>query len=162
MPDGDSQMSMRMRFVILIGGTILLLVGWFALAFRPASSKLAEVKDQVATVRAEIAALETRLATLQALKANEKELKAQAAKFKKALPAEPAVSTYIRQMQRIAEEAGIDWISVTPTVPSEPPAPAVAAPPPTDGTAPAPSPATSPPPGTATAAGSTPPVPAVT
>lgn len=111
-------MSMRMRFIALGGGMFVLLLGWFFLAFRPASSELADVKSQVETVRGEIVALEAKLAQLQELKRNEKELREQAARFERGLPEEPAVPEFIRQVQQIADESGIDFLTIGPSVPS--------------------------------------------
>jgi Tfp pilus assembly protein PilO len=109
----------------------VVLLGWFALVYRPASSRLTEVKGQVAAMQAEVAALEARLARLQELKRNEEELRAQAVRFDKALPADPAVSSYVRQVEGIAKEAGIDFMTIGPGLPAEPTAaaaPAAAAP----------------------------------
>ena len=126
MPRGDGEMSMRIRFVVLTAVTLVVLLGWFALVYRPARSELAEVKTKVQAAQTEVAELEARLARLQVLKRNEKELRAQAVKFDKALPADPAISPYIRQVENIAKEAGIDFISITPSLPGAPTAGAAA------------------------------------
>lgn len=127
-------MSMKMKFLALAAATLLFVGGWYFLGFKPATSKLKEVKAQVDTTRAEVAALEVRLARLQELKRNEKDLRAQAARFDKGLPTTPSVPKFIRQVQGIASEAGIDFLSVAPTVPTAAAAPAPP-PPPADGSA---------------------------
>lgn len=113
-------MSMRMRFVAVAVGTLLITIAWFMLIFRPASSRLSEVREEIETTRTEIAALETKLAQLQELQRNEESLRNQAARFARALPDKPALSTFIRQVHKIAGEANMDWVSVSPSAPGAP------------------------------------------
>jgi Tfp pilus assembly protein PilO len=110
-------MSMRLRFVAVAVGTLLVLVGWFTLVYRPGSANLKEVKAKIVTTQTEIAALEAKLAELQELQRNEKTLRAQAATYARALPPLPALSTFIRQVQKIADESDVNWVSITPSTP---------------------------------------------
>lgn len=112
-------MSMRMKFVALTVATLLFVIGWFFVGFKPASSRLAEVKDEVETTRTEIAALQARLARLQELKLNEAQLRADAERYDRGLPTRPAVSDFIRQVQDAANNAGIDFLTISPSVPAE-------------------------------------------
>jgi Tfp pilus assembly protein PilO len=109
---------MRVRFIALVAATVLFVAGWFFLGFKPAGTKLEEVKDQVEAKQAEVAALEARLARLQELKRNEKQLKEEAARLDKGLPKKPALPTFIRQVQAAANDAGINWLSIAPSTPS--------------------------------------------
>lgn len=113
-------MSMRMRFVALSVATLLFALAWFFVGFKPANSELTEVKGKVQAAQAEVAALQARLTRLQELKRNAKELRKESARLEKGLPTEPAVSTFIRQVQEAANQAGIDFLSVSPSVPSAP------------------------------------------
>ncbi len=119
---------MKMRFVALIVATFVLLGGWFFAAFKPAQSKLGEVRAQVETTKTEVVSLTQKLEHLQALKRDEKSLRAQAARFREALPTKTAVSDFIRQVQDAAEEAGIDFLTVTPSLPTAPTVVAAVAP----------------------------------
>ena len=116
-------MSMKAKFIALTVGTLLLVVAWFFLGFKPASSKLKEVKDEVTQTENEIAALETRLATLQELKRNAKQLRADARRYAEGLPTKPAVSDFIRQVQEQASDSGIEFLTVAPSAPSAPSGP---------------------------------------
>jgi Tfp pilus assembly protein PilO len=107
-----------MRFVAVAVGTVLVVVAWFTLLYRPGSADLKEIRAQIETTETEIAALETKLAQLQELQRNEKQLREQAAKFARALPRLPELSTYIRQVQKIADESDIAWVSVSPATPA--------------------------------------------
>ena len=122
---------MRMRFIALASALLLFSLGWFFIGFKPAGSKLSEVKLQVETKRSEVAALEARLARLQELKRNAKQLREESARLDKGLPDKPAVQTFIRQVQQAANDAGINFLSIAPSTPaaaSPAAAPAPAAP----------------------------------
>jgi Tfp pilus assembly protein PilO len=109
---------MKMRFVSLIAVSLVVLIAWFALAFKPARSKLADVRADVKTTQDEVAQLTAKLQELQNLKANEKELRAEFKKFANALPVEPALSDFILSVQDAADQAGIDFLSITPSLPA--------------------------------------------
>jgi Tfp pilus assembly protein PilO len=124
-------MSMRTRFIALVALTVVVAGAWFGLLFNPSKTKLSEVRAEVTTTRAQVAQLTAKLAELQALKKNAKELRAQAAKFTHALPSTPGVSDFIRDVQNAANEAKIDFVTVSPSLPAAteaaPAAPAPAA-----------------------------------
>lgn len=113
-------MPMRTKFIGLVALTLVVAVAWFALLFNPSKAKLSEVRADVTTTKAEVASLTAKLAQLQELKKNAKELRAQAAKFTHALPSTPAVSDFIRDVQVAANDAKIDFLSVSPGLPAAP------------------------------------------
>jgi Tfp pilus assembly protein PilO len=122
---------MRMRFVALVALSLVVTIIWYTAAFKPSRTKLADVRADVVRTEAEVAALTTKLAQLQELKRNEKQLREEFAKFKDAVPVEPAVSDFILDVQDAANQAGIDFLSIAPSLPAAPTggAAAVAAPP---------------------------------
>ncbi len=113
-------MSMRMRFGALILATLVVTVGWFAMVFRPAQARLGEVREEVQQTVDQVAALQTKLTELQALKANEDEVRAEGAKMQAALPTDPKLADFIRLVQNASQEAGIDFLTVTPSLPAAP------------------------------------------
>jgi Tfp pilus assembly protein PilO len=117
---------MKMRFVSLVAVTLVIAIAWYAAAFKPARSKLSDVRADVKTTQDEVAQLTAKLTELQNLKKNEKELRAEFKKFAQALPVEPAVADFILDVQGAADQAGIDFLSITPSLPSAPQAVAVA------------------------------------
>lgn len=113
-------MSMRMRFVGLVALTLVVTVVWYVAAFKPSRTKLGEVRADVERTQAEVASLTAKLEHLQQLKANEKELREEFARFKDALPVEPAVSDFILDVQEAADQAGISFLTIAPALPTEP------------------------------------------
>jgi Tfp pilus assembly protein PilO len=115
-----------MRFVALIALSLVVTIAWYSAAFKPSRAKLGTVRADVERTESEVASLTAKLAELQALKANEKELRKEFAKFKDALPVEPAVSDFILDVQGAADQAGIDFLSISPSLPAAPTTGAVA------------------------------------
>ena len=113
-------MSMRMRFGALILACVVVAAGWFMFVFRPAQADLGEVNDKVEQTVDQVAALQTKLAELQALKANEAEVREEGQKMQAALPTDPRLADFIRLVQNAANEAGIDFVTVTPSLPAAP------------------------------------------
>jgi Tfp pilus assembly protein PilO len=111
---------MRMRFTALVLATVVVAAGWFMFVFRPAQANLGEVNDQVEQTVDQVSALQTKLAELQALKANEDEVRIQGQKMQAALPTDPKLADFIRLVQNAANEAGIDFVTVTPSLPATP------------------------------------------
>lgn len=115
-------MSMKKRFVSLALVSALVTLGWFAFAFRPAQSRLGALNDDVDTTRQEVAALQARLEKLHQLKRNAPEVRAEAARMATALPKdEPRVQDVILQIQDAANASGIDFLTITPSLPAVPP-----------------------------------------
>jgi Tfp pilus assembly protein PilO len=109
-----------MRFVGLIALSLVVLIAWYAAAFKPSRAKLSDVRADVKSTEEQVAQLTAKLAELQALKANEAELRKEFAKYKDALPVEPAVSDFILDVQGAADQAGIDFLSISPSLPAAP------------------------------------------
>jgi Tfp pilus assembly protein PilO len=112
--------SVKKRFVGLALITLIAVVGWFVFAFRPAHSRLSELHAQVDKTQKQVADLEAQLRRLLALQRSEGELKAEATRMSTALPADPKVSDFIIQVQDAANSAGIDFLSISPSLPAEP------------------------------------------
>jgi Tfp pilus assembly protein PilO len=110
---------MRMRFGALGVGTLVLVLGLYMLGIKPSTTKLSEVKADVRTTQDEISALKVKLAELQELKRNEEQLRADVARLSKGLPSDAEVSSYIRQVQQIASDAEMQFLSITPGVPAD-------------------------------------------
>lgn len=113
-------MSMKKRFTALVLITAVGVLGWFALAFRPAHSRLGELRQEVERSRTEVSALEERLQRLIALQRNENSIRDEAERMSAALPTDPAVSDFILRVQDAANAAGIDFLTITPSLPAVP------------------------------------------
>ena len=113
-------MSMKRQFVWLSVACLLAVVAWFGLAFRPAQSQLRDLSAAVATTQQEVTDLEAKLQKLLALQRNSSGARDRAQRLLGALPADPKVSDFILQVQDAANAAGIDFLSIAPSLPAVP------------------------------------------
>jgi Tfp pilus assembly protein PilO len=130
---------MKRRFVALALTCLVATIGWFAFAFRPAQSQIGKLRADVTLTQQQVAELETRLERLLALRDNKAGVRDKALRLVAALPSEAGLPDFIRKMQDAANSAGIDFLSVAPSLPAIPvlPADSISAP---SSSAPAPSP----------------------
>jgi Tfp pilus assembly protein PilO len=131
---------MKKRFVSLGLVCLIALLAWFVAAFRPAHSELGKLHTDVDAAKAKVSSLQSQLQTLIALKNDQAHLRTEATRFATALPKDPKVSDFIIQVQNAANAAGIDFLTITPSLPAVPAALAAATTPtapttPTDGSA---------------------------
>jgi Tfp pilus assembly protein PilO len=135
-------MSVKIRFVALGVASLLVLLLWFGVVYHPASAKLGKLKQDITAAQTQRSQLQAELQRLQTLKANEPLLRADVAKFTAAMPTSPQISAFIRLVQNAADGAGIDFLSVAPSLPAAAqPAAAPAAPAPATSPAPSSTPA---------------------
>jgi Tfp pilus assembly protein PilO len=111
---------MKRRFTSLALICVLVAGGWFFLSFRPASNRLGELRAEVKRNRDEVSALEAKLKRLIALQRNERGARDEANRRLAALPNDPKVSDFIVQVQDAANAAGIDFLSISPSLPAAP------------------------------------------
>ncbi len=107
-------MSRKLRFII--GGVVLLViivVAWFLL--------LSPVRDEIASLEASIASEEDNLATARAklaqaevTKAEGKQNQARLLELAKMVPISSEVPSLLLQIQDLADQSGIEFISITP------------------------------------------------
>lgn len=109
---------MKKRFISLAAVSVVVVGSWFGLAYRPAQSKLSDLRADVTTTRQEVQALESKLQRLLALQANEGGARDAAQRIAGSLPADPKVSDFILQVQDAANAAGIDFLSIAPSLPA--------------------------------------------
>jgi Tfp pilus assembly protein PilO len=112
--------SIKNRFVAVGLLTVIAVLGWFGLAFRPAQSRLNELNSNVSAKQSEVAGLRAQLERLIGLKRNETKVRVQAARMATALPSAPNVPDFIIQLQNAANAAGIDFLSISPSLPALP------------------------------------------
>lgn len=113
-----SGMSMRLKFVLVIIATVVVAAVWFLVSYHPTQHKVAQVRAEVTSVRTQVAGLEAQLKHLQDLQRNEAKLRAKLSRFATALPSDPRLPQFILSVQDAANKAHVDFISVTPALPS--------------------------------------------
>lgn len=123
-------MPMRTRAVLVGVAFVLLVVLWFVFMFRPNQARISELRDQQTATQQEIDMLEGELTRLQGLRDREPELQAELLRLQDALPLDPRLPDFILQIHEAANLAGVDFLSITPSLPAAftPPADAPAPP----------------------------------
>jgi type IV pilus assembly protein PilO len=111
-------MSLKLKMVLVTVATVVVAAGWFLTAYRPTEHHVTQLHSQVATEKQQVASLEAQLAHLQALQRNAPKLQAQLSHLATALPTDPGLPQFILQLQDAANKAGVDFLSVTPSLPA--------------------------------------------
>lgn len=111
-------MSLKMKVALSIVGVVVILAGWFLMVFRPNQQTISDLRDEIEATQEEIVALEAQLLRLQALRDRAPELREEAARFSLALPTSPRVPDFILQVQEAADQARVDFLTITPSLPA--------------------------------------------
>lgn len=111
-------MSVRLRAILMGAGFLVVVLLWFFVGFRPQQDRINELRDQQDQTQSEIQNLRAQLERLQELQRMEPQLRAQASRLQDALPADPRLPDFILQVQDAANLAGIDFLSISPSVPA--------------------------------------------
>jgi Tfp pilus assembly protein PilO len=107
--------------ILSVIGIFVILLAFFFLFIRPRQQELARVEESIVTEEARTQQLETELARLQDLQANAPELQAELATIRGFVPEDDQVPNFIFLVQDAANEAGVDFVSITPELPKPPP-----------------------------------------
>ena len=114
-------MNPRMRLILAVLGVILVLVAFYLLFLRPRQQELTRVQDEVETEEARTVRLQAELERLQDLQANAPELQAELARIRGYVPQDDEVPNFIFLVQDAANQAGVDFVQITPELPKPPP-----------------------------------------
>ncbi len=112
-------MPMRTRAVLVGVVFVLFVVLWFFFMFRPNQARIAELRDQQTATQHEIDSLQAQLTRLQELRDREPELRAELLRLQDALPSDPRLPDFILQIHEAANLAGVEFLSITPSLPAE-------------------------------------------
>lgn len=115
---------------------VLVAAGWFLL-IAPKRAEAAELREETVAAQDRNAQLEVRIAELKEQFAQLPQRKAELAAVRTAMPQEAELATLTRDLQRLAGEAGVTLMTITPTDASSLVAPGAAAPAPAATPAPA-------------------------
>ena len=145
------------RLWLIGGGTVALLLTVIAFFFfiSPQRSETDDVRSQVADAAGQNSVLEHRLAQLREQNKNISRYESDLAAARKALPSTTDVSDFIRSLQSLGAQTGVDVASVTVGTPAPFTPAAVGATTPTAAASPSASASSSPAAGTATGSGAT-------
>lgn len=110
-------MSRRLA-LIGFGAAGVLLVLWFLLLWGPQGGRLDDAKARRAAAENQNGTLEVRLARLQEAQERAPQLLADLERLRAAVPDDPALAQFILDANTIAEDAGVEFLSIAPGVPS--------------------------------------------
>lgn len=110
-------MSRRLRLILL--GLVLLIVvvlSWFFL-LSPLRDSIAETDRAISAEQTRLAAAQAKLAQAEATRLEGKKNRALMLQLSKMVPQSPEVPSLLIQIQDLADQAGIDFIAITPGEP---------------------------------------------
>lgn len=113
-------MTGRTRLILSVVGVVVVLLLGFVFFIRPQQSDLSDLEDQVAQERNETQQLQAELDRLQALQENAPQLQARLDRIRELVPQRNQVPNFIFQVQEAADESGVGFLQITPTLPDQP------------------------------------------
>lgn len=114
-------MNARARMILTVVASALVLAVFFFLFIKPRQTELGQVKDDVEAEQTRTVQLRSELRRLQALQENAPKLEAELARFRELVPRNHEVPNFIFLVQEAADEAGVDFVNITPELPKTPP-----------------------------------------
>ena len=114
-------MKTRTRLVAVGAGFVVVALLMYMFMIKPRQAEFGELETQVATEENRTQALQLELERLEALEANAPKLEAQLEKVRGLVPRKNAVVKFIRQVEEVASEAGVDFVNIGPEVAKPPP-----------------------------------------
>jgi type IV pilus assembly protein PilO len=111
-------LSVRLQAALLAVLFVVLALLWFFLLYRPSQSRIDELREEQDRTQQEIAQLEARLERLQELQRREPQLRAEFSRLEDALPTDPRLPDFILQVHEAANLAGVDFLSISPSLPA--------------------------------------------
>lgn len=108
----------RRTVLIALGASVALLVVWYLVLWSPQSDALADAHKRTAATTATNEELQVRLSGLVAAKQEASVLEADFARMNRAVPDQPDLAAFILQANDAATEAGVDFLSIAPGLPS--------------------------------------------
>ena len=114
---------MKQHKQIILGSVAIVLVMamMFFFLVGPRRGKLAEAKEQVTAAESQTVVLKTELARLESLEKRAPQLQAALDEISDLVPEDNRLSSFVFQVQQEANRSGLDFISITPTLPKSPP-----------------------------------------
>jgi len=105
----------------VVAAALALLLLFYFFLIRPRRAELAEVRAQATSEEARTSTLQLELQRLQELQANAPKLEAELAEIRRYVPRNHETANFIFQVQDAANEAGVDFVTITPELPKPPP-----------------------------------------
>jgi len=108
----------RRAIAIGVGAALLVLLLWWFLLRRPQRSRISDAQDRREAAAQQAAQLQVTLSRLQDLKRTEALKRSQIEALRVAVPDQPNLAQFILDANDAANQAGIDFISISPSPPA--------------------------------------------
>ncbi len=111
---------MKRNNVIVIGAVavVAIIALWYVFLYSPLNDDLSSAQAETATAQKQTQDLQATLAQLQSVKNSLPEKQALLNKLDKAVPKNPDLAEFIVQANDIADQAGIEFLSIAPGTPA--------------------------------------------
>jgi Tfp pilus assembly protein PilO len=107
------------RNILVIGGACaLVLLAWYMLLWSPKGADLTAAKEQRAKADDQVAELRVRVERLEDARRTAPALIASQDRLRSAVPDTPDLAGFLLDANRAATETGVDFLSITPSVPT--------------------------------------------
>jgi Tfp pilus assembly protein PilO len=97
--------------------TVLVLALWYKVLYSPAKSSATKANDEAAQLQQQVDVMRADVAR-ETAKRKEKAAAVPVKKLQAAVPVDNQLTTFIRKTDALAASSGVDWQSVTPSVPA--------------------------------------------
>lgn len=107
-------LTFKQRIILVVGVTLLVVVLFGVFVLRPKISQVGQLRAQQREGGKKLEAAKLNLARLQAIKAEAMEIEKEQLKLNQRFPEDPDLPSLLVTLQDTANEAGIDFISISP------------------------------------------------
>ncbi len=106
---------------VVVGGfaAVMVVLVWYFMVFSGMSTKSSDIQSDISTAEGEQASLRSRLTDLEQAEADLPEMQARLVELQAKVAAEPNLAEFIEQADVIKAEAGVEWVTVAPGLPSQ-------------------------------------------
>ncbi|HLF69724.1 MAG TPA: type 4a pilus biogenesis protein PilO [Actinomycetota bacterium] len=112
---------MKRPYLIFGAGIVLVGILYFFVVFQPQGNHISQTTDEAVAAEIRRTQMEADLKHLQELQQNAPKLREQANILDEAMPNDPQLAKFIRQVQDAADGSGIEFLSIAPTPPTQSP-----------------------------------------
>ena len=110
--------KMKQWVALTVVGVLAIVVGGWMLLISPKKSEASDLKTQAEQVQTSNRGLEVQLATLKAQQKQMPQFQAKLAQLSAKIPNNPALPGLIRALSAAADDAGVELVTVAPSVPT--------------------------------------------
>ncbi|MCZ7662064.1 MAG: type 4a pilus biogenesis protein PilO [Thermoleophilia bacterium] len=112
-------MSRRNIYGLIAVGLVVVAAGYYFLMLSPLRTKIGDTEAQIASEQTQLAQNQARLAQMEQTRQDAKRNQARLIELSKMVPQTPEIPSLLLQIQDLATEAGIDFLTITPQEPTD-------------------------------------------